>query len=1056
MKKSLILLGSIGIVAVATAMLIQSPKDQEGVYQPRTSTIPLNGMHQTSATGMADYMKMLKGDFTQEQYMRIKNDWDNTQSYNRANVLWYDHGPDNVGGRTRAIVVDRNDFTHVWAGSVSGGLFESHDRANTWYKVDEFNQSLAISGMCQTADGTLYIATGHQRESGVYYGSNGADSGKEGDGLFKMNSDGTFSQIDSGYDYINEVVCDTLDNIVYYATNDGLMQYVAGSGAITELTNGLASGAARALDISPDGQVIVVAMGSNKTHVSTNGGASFLDVSSSANTSNPVDDGMTRCEYSISDIKGTNGNYYIYASQANSFLTGIWMSSDNGMNWTEIAPANDQTPGSFAPFSAGGGSSGQGWYDNIIKAGFQNPEQVYLGGIDIYNWATNGNWSQLTQWFLPPQSSSYAHADQHEMVWDKLGRLYVGNDGGVGVSDDYGASFFPANRGYNVTQFYAIGASAHGDVIGGAQDNGTQANYHDNHTWQEHDEVGGGDGFSCDISFINRDILLTSVYYGAVRRSGDRGASSGGFTPIEFTTDLAVPNALNCTPGGLSGGCGSFYTNFKLWENPNDVNSTDSVIYIPSQAYNSGDTVLVPSATSGVNIEYVTTTDIVYDDTVFYNSGLTTQDSVITTSAPSNDYNLDQYTYTIVFGAHPLAAGDSVYLLELDTTLEVLSVVEVDHYYGTNAQRPGKVLDMDNEQEKYGIAWDTLKVQDRYQAWFAIGLGAGDGIWMTRNALRFSSPSEAWFRVDHDTLAAIGAVSSMEFSADGNHLFVGTWSGQLWRLSGFGDVYSPVKYEDTLIDANNVVYQANLQTTWEMIKAFSDPVTDIAVTPQDVDHVVVTLGTVGGSGKVQESWDATVGSTAVFTSIASGTAFSGGLPCYSAIIDREDGMTIMVGTEFGVLLTEDGGTNWEKLAGDFGDVAVFDMVQNWRQFDEGCYRPGEIYIGTHGRGIWSTDYYLSAPGAQDNLAIEKFIPNINVYPNPMQDDGNIAFNLEENSDVNVQIFNLRGQLVNEIRKTNMSAGTNTIQFGASHLTKGTYIIRLSAGDRVETSKFIKH
>jgi hypothetical protein len=1060
MKKSLLLLGTLGVAAVATTMFVQTPVEEEGAYTPRTSSMQFNGMHQTSAQGMAEYMQLIKGDYTAEEYARIRQDWNNGASYSRANVLWYDHGPDNVGGRTRAIVIDRNDFTHIWAGSVSGGLFESRDRGNTWYKIPEMTE-LGISSMCQTVDGTLYIATGHDRESRPgYYNSDGSDSGKNGGNLYKMESNGNIVKIDSNYNYINEVVCDTLDNMVYYGTSDGLFTYDAVSGAVTELTNGL-TGVCKSLDISPDGQIIVAAMGAQRTHVSTDGGASFVDYSSSSNTSNPIESGGNRIEYSISNVKGDNGNYYVYASHVNTAwqLRGIWLSQDNGVNWTQIAPENDGTPGSFAPFTAGGGAIGQGWYNNIIEAGFDNPEKVYLGGIDLYNWGTSGNWDQLTQWFLPPQSSNYAHADQHEMKWDKLGRLYVGNDGGIGISDDGGQSWFPANRGYNVTQFYDIGVSAHGDVAGGTQDNGTQANYHDNHTWQEHDEIGGGDGFSTEMSFINRDIVLSSVYYGAVRRTADRGGNTTNFTPIEFTTDPSVDNYLDCSPGGLSGGCGPFYTQFKLWENPNDLNSEDTIVYIPSQGYSANDTVQVPSLTSGVDIPYVTPTDIVYDDTVDYNSGLTGADSVVTTIAPSNDYNLAQFDYTITFGAHPLQAGDSVYLTALDTTIVVQSITLLDHYFGTNPLRPGKVLDMGNETQVYGIAWDTLKVQDPFQSWFAIGIGGGDGIWMTRNALRFSSNSADWFKVNDQ---AIGSIASMEFSTDGNHLFVGTYSGQLWRLSGFGDVYSPVRedtwngtdtiYADTLINVNG---GGTVQTTWELVQSFGSAVTDIAVTPQDIDHVVITLGEIGGgTSKVFESTSATTGTNS-FSNIASGSFFSGGLPCYSAIIDREDGNVIMVGTEFGVLLTENGGTSWEKVEGDFGDVAVFDMFQNWRQFDEGCFRPGEIYIGTHGRGIWSTDYYLSLPGAQDALSIDKFIPNINVYPNPMEDQGNISFSLESDSDVTVQIFNLKGQLVTEINKNNVGAGNQNIQFGADRLTKGTYIIRLTAGDRVETSKFIK-
>jgi hypothetical protein len=638
------------------------------------------------------------------------------------------------------------------------------------------------------------------------------------------------------------------------------------------------------------------------------------------------------------------------------------------------------------------------------------------------------------------------------MKWDKYGRLYIGNDGGIQISDDEGQTFFPANRGYNVTQFYAIGASAHGDVIGGAQDNGTQANYHDNSTWHEFDEVGGGDGFSSEISFINRNILLTSVYHGGISRSADRGENSTLFVPDEFST-TAIDN-IGCNAGSTDGtGCGQFFTNFKLWENPNDLASTDSISFIPSQAYNVGDVIEVPSLTSQVNIEYTATFANTYDDTLDFNAGLTTEDTIVTSEAPANDYNLAVFDYTLVPPAvHPLAAGDSVYLIDLDTTIVVATTTEIDHYYGTNAAEPGEVVDMGNEPQIYGVSWDTLLVQDTYQSWFAVGLGGSDGIWMTRNALRLSADASEWFKVS-DTP---GSVSTMEFSQDGQHLFIGTWGGALYRLSGFGDVYSPAKVDDpiagtvkdTLID---ITAGGTVQTTITSLGTFGAPVTGIAVLA-DPTTVAITLGNFSGTNKVRVSTDA-LGSSASSFNSASGNLPTG-LPCYSIV--GLDAMTWVIGTDLGIYATSDGGSSWENCSGGVGNTPVFDMKINWRTWDEGCFRPNEIYAGTHGRGIWSSADFLSTPTEQDNLTTAKFIPNINVYPNPMTDQGNIAFSMENAGKVNVQIFNLNGQLVREISEGNLAAGNNNIQFDANDFTKGTYIIRLTTGDKVETSKFIKH
>lgn len=63
---------------------------------------------------------------------------------NRVAALgWQERGPNNVGGRTRAILVDKNDATGntVFAGSVGGGLFKTTNFTNatpTWGPVNDF------------------------------------------------------------------------------------------------------------------------------------------------------------------------------------------------------------------------------------------------------------------------------------------------------------------------------------------------------------------------------------------------------------------------------------------------------------------------------------------------------------------------------------------------------------------------------------------------------------------------------------------------------------------------------------------------------------------------------------------------------------------------------------------------------------------------------------------------------------------------------------------------------------------------------------------------------
>src|SRR5690554_8041116 len=81
-------------------------------------------------------------------------------------VEWSEHGPDNIGGRTRAIHVDHTDENIIWAGAVSGGLYKSTNKANNWSRVESFPGGQFISSIAQDAGGNIYVATGSVDEIG--------------------------------------------------------------------------------------------------------------------------------------------------------------------------------------------------------------------------------------------------------------------------------------------------------------------------------------------------------------------------------------------------------------------------------------------------------------------------------------------------------------------------------------------------------------------------------------------------------------------------------------------------------------------------------------------------------------------------------------------------------------------------------------------------------------------------------------------------------------------------------------------------------------------------
>lgn len=99
---------------------------------------------------------------------------------------WIERGPNNVGGRTRAIMFDPNDTTNetVFAGGVSGGLWKNTNISNPnsqWTRVN-IPENLAVS--CIVADpnnsNTFYVGTGESYVGGDV----------NGNGVWKSNDAG--------------------------------------------------------------------------------------------------------------------------------------------------------------------------------------------------------------------------------------------------------------------------------------------------------------------------------------------------------------------------------------------------------------------------------------------------------------------------------------------------------------------------------------------------------------------------------------------------------------------------------------------------------------------------------------------------------------------------------------------------------------------------------------------------------------------------------------------------------------------------------------------------
>lgn len=83
--------------------------------------------------------------------------------------VWSSLGPRNIGGRTRAIVIDPNSPNIMYAAGVAGGVWKSNDGGAIWTATDDAMLNLAVTTIAldPTDSNVLYAGTGTaQAEAG--------------------------------------------------------------------------------------------------------------------------------------------------------------------------------------------------------------------------------------------------------------------------------------------------------------------------------------------------------------------------------------------------------------------------------------------------------------------------------------------------------------------------------------------------------------------------------------------------------------------------------------------------------------------------------------------------------------------------------------------------------------------------------------------------------------------------------------------------------------------------------------------------------------------------
>ncbi len=89
--------------------------------------------------------------------------------------------------------------------------------------------------------------------------------------------------------------------------------------------------------------------------------------------------------------------------------------------------------------------------------------------------------------------------------------------------------------------------------------------------------------------------------------------------------------------------------------------------------------------------------------------------------------------------------------------------------------------------------------------------------------------------------------------------------------------------------------------------------------------------------------------------------------------------------------------------------------------------------------------------AANSLNLESF-KFVGVAPNPVRGKSNVIFQLPRETDVAIEVYNVLGEQVQVIANKKLNPGQYTLEWNSTQLTKGTYIVKITAGNEVKTQR----
>lgn len=498
--------------------------------------------------------------------------------FRKSGELWEPIGPFNVGGRTRAIVIDVDNEDIIVAGGANGGIWRSEDGGKSWVRTTDNTLSTSITAIAQdTRSGktNIWYATTGERlgasasKTGAFFTGNGflksTDGGKSWISL--TSTARNTPQFDSNFDLgwnilVNHTVTDK--DAVFAAIYSGIYRSLDGGDTWNRV---LGTGAPEFADIAITKSGILYAtiedVGSQRgIWRSDDNGDNWTRIT-------PANFPATYDRMVIGLVPQFENQLYILAltpnagqkttnfrgdEEWNSLWKYTYVSGDgsgSGGQWEDRSAGIPNSTGEFEAFNA------QGAYCYVVGVHPEDTNVVFLGGTSLFRstdaFKSLNNTKRIGGYAVGTRRPDFQiyknhHPDQQNLIFfpSNGNKAISTHDGGISLTQNIKADaveWDALNNGYLTTQFYtvAVNESKAGDniIIGGLQDNGTLRTdkYDRKNPWNL---IFSYDGAFCHVADNGTDYYVAKQQAGLYRIQLDNDNNrklSARLDPPHLTND---------------------------------------------------------------------------------------------------------------------------------------------------------------------------------------------------------------------------------------------------------------------------------------------------------------------------------------------------------------------------------------------------------------------------------------------------------------------------------------------------------------------------------------